>query len=188
MPGSRQRERELIVLAKRRDAAALGALYRLHRDAVRHYIMKRARADVQLVEDLTAEVFLRLVESIDQFTDRNKSIRSWLFTIARNLLIDHWRTNRDRHHVDIDEALLSTEANQIKIVQRTARARHIRTALSRLTQAQRDVIRLRFGRGLSVAETAAVVQKQEGAVKALQRRALAALRRTVSETSTSRCE
>ena len=87
---SRDDEAQLVRRAKQGDQAAFAEIYTRHHDAVYAYLYYRVN-DVQVAEDLTGEVFLRLVAKMDRYTYRGRPILAWMYTIARNLLIDHQR-------------------------------------------------------------------------------------------------
>lgn len=171
-------EARLIQRAKEGDPAAFAALYDRHRPAVYRYVYYRV-GDVATAEDLTAEVFVRLVEKVDRFIYRGRPLLSWLYTIARNLIADHWRRSGQAIIVPLDEQLATDAGNPEEAAERGLVQRRLAAALTHLTDDQQQVIILKFIEGLDNAEVARTLGKPVGAVKSLQHRALAALRRVL---------
>jgi RNA polymerase sigma-70 factor (ECF subfamily) len=164
-------------------AAQTGAEWaweRIYRDlagSVRGYLRAHGAAEP---DDLVAEVFLQLARNLHGFEGDEQGFRSWVFTVAHHRLIDERRA-RDRRPVDVAEApeleaAGSTGDAEDDAVNRLA-VHEARALLDHLSPDQRDVLLLRVFGGLTVEEVAAVVDKRPGAVKALQRRALASLQR-----------
>jgi RNA polymerase sigma-70 factor (ECF subfamily) len=169
-------EVKLIQQAKQGDPAAFAKIYDRHQPAVYRYVLYRV-ADVATAEDLTGEVFVRMVEKIDRFTYRGRPLLSWLYTIARNLVADHYRqseTSPLEDHVFVSAA--STPSLD-ETVERRLNQQRLIAAISRLTEDQRMVILLKFVEGFDNKSTAQMLGKSVLAVKALQHRALAALQR-----------
>jgi RNA polymerase sigma-70 factor (ECF subfamily) len=155
------------------------AIYEQHKTAVFNYIYYRIGGDQGLAEDFTADVFLRMLTHIHTFTYQNRPIRAWLYTIARNLINDHYRASKKVRWVLLNEAKQAPGTAFEQQIHLDMRSKHLVQAISHLTNGQQEVIILRFVEGLSVAETAAIMGKRKGAVKTLTRRALAALRRVL---------
>lgn len=130
-------------------------------------------------EDVTSEVFLRLVRDLDSFAGDESGFRSWVFTIAHAKMIDARRASSRRPSWPTDLQVLDAHLPPVEIEQDavdTLVADELRDLFESLTSGQRDVLLLRIIGGLTVRETADVVGKQPGAVKALQRRGLEGLR------------
>lgn len=169
------------------DAARTGAewawrrIYEHHAPAVLGYLRKQRAPSP---EDLTGEVFLQVVRDLHRFEGDASGFRSWVFTIAHHRLIDA-RRKQQRHPVDphpaedLDPHLPQIERVEGAALDRVAAEEAI-GLLDALTADQREVLLLRLVGGLSVRETASAVDKTEGAVKALQRRALSALERELA--------
>jgi len=170
-------EGELIRRAKRGDPAAFAEIYDRFQPAVYRYVSYRVGEPV-IAEDLTSEVFVRLVEKIDRYTPRGRPLLAWLYTIARNLVTDHRRRAGRFFPIEIpEEQLLDDAPAHEEVIERRLAQRRLAAAISQLTEDQRRVILLRFGEGLDSGTAAQVLGKSVGATKALQHRALAALRR-----------
>jgi len=171
-------ERELLERAARADPIALGQLYDRYVNRIYSYIYHRV-GQAEQAEDLTGQVFMRMLEAIRSGQGWRTSFSGWLYRIAHNLVIDHYRRRGRASFVDIDEAppIVATEDEPARRVQATLDQEDLRAALNQLTEEQAQVITLRFLEDLSIAEVAAIMGKNEGAIKALQYRAILALRR-----------
>jgi len=173
-----QDEVQLIQRARQGDLAAVSELYNLHVDRIYQYVRYRT-GDDQTAEDITAEVFLRAIESLGSYNDQGAPFVAWLYRIAHARVVDYWRSSKRRQTAPLDDPLLqdglvmTDDAIDIDFVQH----RSLWSTLRQLTDDQQNVIILKFVQGLSNAEIARMMGKTEGAIKALQRRALEALAR-----------
>ena len=172
----------LIEQAKEGNPTAFAELYDRYQPAIYRYIYYRVN-DVDTAEDLTAEVFVRLVEKIDRFTYKGRPLLAWLYTIARNLITDHLRRSGRDLPLSLEEQLVGTIVDPAETVERRLRQGRLVAAIDSLTEDQRQVILLKFVEGLNNNTVAQVMGKTVGAVKALQHRALASLRRTLEQGS-----
>jgi len=173
-------EARLIRRAQQGDPAAFTEIYDRHQPAIYRYIYYRV-GDVATAEDLTSEVFVRLVEGIDRFVYRGRPLLAWLYTIARNLVTDHRRRTGQATMLPLDEQLVAEAGDLEQAAERGLAQRRLAAALVHLTEDQRQVIVLKFIEGLDNEETARILGKSVGAVKSLQHRALAALRRILEK-------
>jgi RNA polymerase sigma-70 factor (ECF subfamily) len=137
----------------------------------------------QTAEDLTGEVFMRMLDALPRFRPGDVPFRAWLYRIARNLLVDHYRKVKSHPVEPLLDSQAGIEAGEDpgSVVELKLSAERLQQALGRLDDGQREVVSLRFLAGLSLEETARALEKTEAAVKALQHRGLAALRRALSE-------
>ncbi len=168
----------LVQLAQAGDAEAFGQIYEAYVDVVYRYVYVRCGSH-HLAEDLTAETFVRALRRLDSFTWTGKDIAAWFVTIARNLVVDHVKSSRYRMEVTTGELLDSDEradAPETEVLDRL-RDRRLLEAVKELKGDQQECIVLRFLQGLSLAETAAILGRNENAVKQLQFRAVRALHR-----------
>jgi len=166
----------LIERARRYEHQALTQLCELYYRDVYSYIYYRV-SNVQDAEDLTDDVFLKMVEAIHSCRAREeKPFLAWLFRIANNSVVDHHRRQAVRDHLPLDEVQLPTHAGPEAPVETKLTQERLQQAIPKLTDDQQQVIILRFIKGLSHAETARILGKSEGAVKSLQRRGLTSLR------------
>ena len=168
----------LVKRAQKGDLDAFGVLYQRYVDRVYRYMCVRL-GDPAEAEDLTAEVFLRALEKLDSFRWRGVPFGAWLFRLAHNIAVDYWRKRRPLHSLGAVSAGHNGDVE--KRLEREALIQEIRDALELLTPLQQQVLTLRFAAGLSIAETARVMGKREGAVKNLQHKALKALRRVLTD-------
>lgn len=176
-------ERELVTQAAQGDETAVLTLYEQHKTAVHTYIYYRVGGDRALAEEITAEVFTRMVAGLPRFVYRERPFLAWLYTIARHCINDYYRRDGRHPNQPLSEQLPDNAAGPEQQAQRRLEETRLLQAITHLTEAQRDVVILRFIEGRSVTETAVLLGKKEGAVKTLTRRALAALRRQLERTS-----
>jgi RNA polymerase sigma-70 factor, ECF subfamily len=166
----------LVAAAKDGDAMAFGRIFDLYHGRVHRYIVARTRNPVD-AEDLAQLVFLKALEALPRYEARGIPFGGWLFRLARNTVIDHARTHRE--HADLDAVMQrpGTEPDPGASLVAREEIEAVEQALAALTDEQREAIALRFFAGLSAREAAVAMGKQEGTVRGLQFRAIAALRR-----------
>lgn len=169
-------EAVLLEQALALDPNALGQLYDQYAPGIYRYLYRRV-GDARLAEDLTGQCFLNMLEALQRGAGWQSSFSGWLYRIAHNLSVDYFRRHGNSALVELDERLLSAADSPDYVAERTLRMEDVREALQALTDEQVQVILLRFGEGLSNKEVAEMMDKTEGAIKALQHRALRALRR-----------
>ncbi|MBT2231845.1 MULTISPECIES: sigma-70 family RNA polymerase sigma factor [Nonomuraea] len=173
--------RMLVLHAKTGDTDAFGTLYDRYVDLVYRYIYFRVGSH-PLAEDLTSETFLRALRRITDFTWQGRDFGAWLVTIARNLVADHFKSGRYRLEIPtgevIDVPLDGPHIPENAVVTAIINDRMLR-AVQDLNPEQQECVVLRFLHGLSLAETALIMGKKSGAIKALQFRAIRALARAL---------
>jgi RNA polymerase sigma-70 factor (ECF subfamily) len=169
-------EAELIRRAKGLEEAALGELYRRHADDIFRYIYYRV-GDENVAEDITSDVFVRMLQGLPNYTYRGAPFSAWLYRIAHARVVDHFRRQKVRDHLPLDERLPSTEQRPESAVELEEEHRTLLEAIGQLTEDQQQVLVLKFIEGFSNIEVATILGKTEGAVKSLQHRALASLQR-----------
>ncbi len=173
---------ELVEQAQQGEAESFGLLYDHYSDTVYRYIYYRVSSKAT-AEDLTSETFLRALRRIGTFTWQGRDFGAWLVTIARNLVADHFKSSRFRLEVttgemlDANEVARSPEDSVLESLSNEA----LLHAVRRLNPQQQECVTLRFLQGLSVAETARIMKKNEGAIKTLQYRAVRTLARLLPE-------
>jgi RNA polymerase sigma-70 factor, ECF subfamily len=176
----------LIERAQAGEAEAFGLIYDRYFDAVFRFVYFRV-GNRQLAEDLTADTFLRALGRIGSFTWQGRDLRAWLVTIARNLVADHFKSGRYRLEVTTGDVLdAEPEDRGPESSPESAVVDHITNvellkAVKQLNPEQQECIVLRFLQGFSVAESAQAMGKNEGAIKALQYRAVRALARLLPD-------
>ena len=180
-PPDPQRIAQLVSNAQRGDSDAIGELYECLRLGVFRYLYYRT-GDVQIAEDLTSEVFIRMIRALAGYRQYEVAFQAWLFQIAHNLLNDHYRKMSVRNDVQLEESIMEDPSNsRARPVEHMLNKVTLQQALKQLSDDQRDVIALRFISGMPISQVAQTLNKSEDAVKGLQRRALAALRDVLSE-------
>lgn len=181
-PSDSRRMMDLVERAQGGEAEAFGCLYDHYSDTVYRYIYYRVGGRAT-AEDLTSETFLRALRRIGTFTWQGRDFGAWLVTIARNLVADHFKSSRFRLEVTTGEML---DANEVErspedsVLESLANSALLE-AVRKLNPQQQECVTLRFLQGLSVAETARVMGKNEGAIKTLQYRAVRTLARLLPD-------
>jgi len=178
----RERLIGLVELARGGDADAFGLLYDHYQPSIYRFLYYRTRS-VVVAEDLTSETFFRALRNMASFRWQGKDFGAWLMTIARNLATDHFKAGRTRlemttedmgQHDDATEgpetAVLASLTNEILL-----------QALTELPNEQKDCLVMRFLQGMSIAETAQVLGRSEGAIKQLQLRGVRNLAKLMPE-------
>lgn len=166
----------LLADARSGDSRAFAVIYDAYAGRLYRFLLVRVDEPAD-AEDLLQRVFVKVIEALPRYEERGLPFGAWLFRIARNVAIDFARARPN------DEALATVEAQSDErrqpaaIAELMADRRLVREALDLLTPEQRDVLVYRFFAGLSPSEIGAIMGKREGSIRALQFRALAALRR-----------
>ncbi len=172
----------LVELARGGDADAFGMLYDHYHTSVYRFLYYRV-GSVALAEDLTSETFFRALRSMGSFRWQGKDFGAWLMTIARNLATDHFKAGRTRLEYATedmgahDSATEGPEASVLASLTNDA----LLTALKELPTEQQECLVMRFLQGLSIAETAKVLGRSDGAVKQLQLRGVRNLAKLLPE-------
>jgi RNA polymerase sigma-70 factor, ECF subfamily len=168
----------LVVEARNGDSWAFGMIFDHYHEAVYRFIASRVHRPTD-AEDLTQLVFVKALEALPRYEARGVPFGGWLFRLARNAVIDHVRTRHEHSELDALTSWAHGDAgpDEIAVVRQELDA--VGVALASLTDEQREAIELRFFAGLSAREAAAAMGKQEGTVRGLQFRAIAALRRAL---------
>ncbi len=171
---------ELVRRAQEGDNEAFGRLYDSYLDVVFRYVFYRVGSQA-MAEDIVSETFLRALRGIRSFTWQGHDIGAWFITIARNLVIDHKKSRRTRMEFPTDDIAATADTQLVSGPEESVLAgvtsKALIDAVRMLSPEQRDCVVLRFLEGLSVRETALAMDKNEGAVKALQFRAVRSLAR-----------
>ena len=172
-------ESQLIATAQAGDKQAVSALYEAYVQAIFRYVSYRVESDA-LAEDLTAEVFLRMVQGLPSYQDSGAPFGAWLYRIAANQITDHYRRNRrtvgpipDEHPIDDTDPLGKAAKNEERAV--------LRQALATLPSDFQTLLVLRFMQGLQHNEVAVILNKSEAAIRVMQHRALQALAQALGQ-------
>jgi len=174
-----QDEESLVRRAQQCDPVALTQLYEENFDRIYRYIVLKI-GDRTEAEDMTQQVFLNALKSISSFRWKGTHFSAWLFRIAHNQIVDYFRKKSKRATVPLDESLAAGGSDPGQAAERKVEIEQLALATKKLTEAQQEVISLRFAGELSVAEAARAMGKSEGAVKALQHSAIVSLRKVLS--------
>ena len=175
-------EAALVERAAARDPDAIAKLYDLYAPKIQSFIYHRT-SDPFVTEDLTGQVFLQMLEAMRGGKGWRTSFSGWIYRIAHNLVVDYYRKRSQATYTSIDDA--PTLSNGDSDPYQTAAAKlendALLRAINQLTEEQAQVITLRFLEGYSISEVADMLNKTEGAVKALQFRGMASLRRILEK-------
>jgi RNA polymerase sigma-70 factor (ECF subfamily) len=169
-----------IAAAQRGDQEALAGIYRQYGNAVFRYILSRV-GDQGIAEDLTADVFIRMIEKIGSYEPRGKPFLAWLISVAHNIVVDHFR--RHKHETlgvdqDLADRVAQEELDAVYIVEDFTQLAGI---INELPAAQQQVIYFRFVEGFSERETAVMVESTEAGVRSKQYRAMKSIREALNK-------
>jgi RNA polymerase sigma-70 factor, ECF subfamily len=169
-------EHEIITKAQQGREEAISSLYEAHAQPIFDYISYRVES-IALAEDLTAEVFLRMVRGLPNYQDKGLPFRAWLFRIAANLITDHYRQvgHQQREAIPISESHESDDPDPFDELAKKEEGMQLRQAIRMLPTEYQDLLVLRFVEELPYAEIAKVMNKSVVALRAMQHRALKAL-------------
>ncbi|MBC7260917.1 MAG: sigma-70 family RNA polymerase sigma factor [Chloroflexi bacterium] len=171
-------EAALLDRIRQYDTEALAQVYDEYYDRIYRYVY-RYLGQVDAAEDLTANVFLRLLKAVQSGSCPRTNLSAWLYRVAHNLVVDSFRRSPPAE-LELADWLEGAEADPLHSVEQRLQMEHVRRALLQLTPTQQQVIMLRFLEGLETDEIAHILGKSEGAVGALQHRALVALRQILT--------
>lgn len=174
-----QDEISLLAGVQRRDPQALAQAHDAYYPAIFRYIAFRV-GDHETAEDLTSEVFVRLLHAVDERSAPKNTLRGWLYRVAANVVADHHRKKYRIKHVELHDAIPGDDTDPSEVVSGKQLLSELSEALVDLTEDQQNVISLRFGYEMAIKDVAQVMDKSEGAVKQLQARAVAALSRKLA--------
>jgi RNA polymerase sigma-70 factor (ECF subfamily) len=169
-------EQRRLQRAQSFDRQALTAIYDEYQQPIYRYIYRQV-GDVEVARDLTSDVFQRFLQALQKGQGPTDMLKSWLYRVAHNNVIDYYRRQKHRQHLPLDERVVENSESPAALAERNISAQQVREALIHLTPDQRQVITLKFLEGFSNLEVAELLNKPIGAVKSLQHRALTALQR-----------
>lgn len=165
----------LIPLAKKGDEYAISRLYDSHSQGIFRFLFYRT-GNQQIAEDLTSEVFIQMIRSLPKFKEGSGSFTSWLYTIARNQCIDHYRKTKMNIDQTIGEDRVSSTPDPEETSNSKQQINDLMSKILELPLEQREIIELRFVSQLSIQETASALGRSTDSIKGMQYRALEALR------------
>jgi len=177
MPGQPEEDRLLLKYAQQGQVDAFGVLYERHAASIFRYLYAHLGSRLD-AEDLTSDVFLRAWQALPTYDERGVPFRAFLFRIAHNALVDHYRHQKRNPSVPLEEADLPTDGqpNPVKALLSRASQQELAGLLDELKDNYRTVLALRFISQLSPSETAVAMRRTPGAIRVMQHRALEALR------------
>ncbi len=175
-----QEELTLLARARALDDEALAEIHERYYEPIFRYIVFRV-SNQQVAEDLTSEVFVRLLSALRDHTAPQNTLRGWLYGVAFRVVNDFHRKQYRRKEVQLSDGLVGNAHNPIDTVARRLDWNEVEAAMAGLTESQREVIALRFGYEMPIRDVAELIGKTEGAVKQLQARAIATLARALKE-------
>lgn len=175
-------EKELVLRAKNGDGAAFGALYDNHLPAIYRFILLKVGGRKGEAEDLTHEVFLSAWKNIERFEFQGFPFSSWLYRIARNAVIDHYRTAKKNVSLDnVPEDIVAERPETGDKIDIAIAFKSVQVHLAKLEPVYQDVLIMKFVEDLSNQEIAKALEKTEGAVRVIQHRALKQLKKYMEE-------
>ena len=182
-------ERETVDRARSGEQQALADIYDWYMPRVYRYALARMGNTAE-AEDLTEEVFLKMLGAIGDFRWKDVPFSSWIFRIAHNHVATHFRRSAQRGGptTELSDEMVDHRHDLATAVEERLQMDEVRRATALLPDAQREVIALRFAVGLSIADTAKVLGKREGNVKALQHKAVARLQKMLVPDEPGRVE
>ncbi len=169
-------ERALLRRVRALDEAAIGTVFDTYYPLIYRYIYRHVRHQTT-AEDLAGEVFTRMLEQLAEGRGPKRQLKAWLYRVAYNLVVDDSRRRVHRDHEPLAEPIESVEQKVEDLVHRAVLQEQARAALDELTPKQQTVITLKFLEGCSNREVSRILETSVGAVKALQHRGLASMRR-----------
>jgi RNA polymerase sigma-70 factor (ECF subfamily) len=173
-------DKRLVKQAQKSDRQAIAALYAAYQARVYRYITYRV-GDAAIAEDLTADVFVLMVKHIGKYEYRGRPFLAWLYTIAGNVCKMYYRSQNQAEFEPLPEEMIDHDTDPEASAHIRLTHDRLLKAMPHLTDDQRQVILLKFIEGFSNREMATILDKTEGAIRILQHRALAALRRALAE-------
>lgn len=172
-------EENLVLRAQQRDTEAFTQLYEAYFDKIYRYLAMRIRNECE-AEDMTQQVFMKVLQSISSYKSKGVPFSSWLYRIAHNQLVDFLRQQNKKSTVDIEGlALPHTGDDPQNMMEQQVDIDELKKRIKQLTPAQQEVLSLRFAGEVSIAQCAEIMGKSEGAIKALQHSAVLALRKAM---------
>jgi len=174
----------LLERVQRWDEAALAEVYDTYAPAIYRYACRHL-GNSDSAQEIVADTFHRFLVALKQGAGPQQELSAWLYRVAHNLITDYYRRESIRCAVEIDENMPSRAPQTEAAALQREEITRMRQAFQHLPSLQQQVINLRFGEGLSLEEVAQVTEKTVGAVKALQHRAIEALRKMLDEKPTT---
>lgn len=173
-------ESALVQRAINHDAQAFGRLYDMHVNRVYRHIYYRVGNEAD-AEDLTQQVFIKAWQAIDRYKRKASPFVAWLMTISHNLVIDFYRTKKDRVYLEAEILADDSKSNPEQAAETSLEQQRLRRAILQLRGDEQQVVILRFIEGFEFAEIASLLNKKEGNIRVILHRALVKLRKIVEK-------
>ncbi len=173
--GQTSDEAMLVQRAIGHDAEAFGRLYDMHVDRVYRHIYYRVGNEAD-AEDLTQQVFLKAWRAIDRYKKMASPFIAWLMTISHNLVVDFYRTRKDRAYLEVEILADDSTPSPERATEASFEQQRLRRAILQLSGDEQQVVILRFIEGFEFAEIASLMKKKEGNIRVIMHRALVKLR------------
>ena len=173
--GQTSNEAMLVQRAIGHDAEAFGRLYDMHVDRVYRHIYYRVGNEAD-AEDLTQQVFLKVWQAIDRYKKTASPFIAWLMTISHNLVVDFYRTRKDRAYLEAEVLADGPASSPERATEANFEQRRLRRAILQLGRDEQQVVILRFMEGFEFGEIASLLRKKEGNIRVILHRALVKLR------------
>lgn len=168
-------EATLVRRAVSHDPEAFGRLYDIHVDRVYRHIYYRV-GNEQDAEDLTQQVFLKAWQAIGGYKEKTSPLIAWLMTISHNLVVDFYRTRKDREYLEAEVLADGPASSPERAAEASFEQQRLRRAILQLGSDEQQVVILRFIEGFAFGEIASVLNKKEGNIRVILHRALVKLR------------
>ena len=174
-----QDELKLLSRARALDEDALTQIHDRYYEAIFRYISFRV-SNVQSVEDLTGEVFVRFLHALRNKSAPQNTIRGWLYGTASHVVKEHYRREGRATMTPLNEGIADEQVDLAATAQADIDKESLQKGLTELTDQQQHVLAMRFGQGMAIREVAEIMNKSQGSIKMLQARAIAALGQKLS--------
>jgi RNA polymerase sigma-70 factor (ECF subfamily) len=171
---------DLLQRAREFDTRALADIYDCYAESIYGYLY-RYLGDAHLAEDLTSDVFLKLLQALGTSRAPRDQLKGWLYRVAHNLAMDWFRQQAKGEPLPLNEELVSDSASPGAMVEEHQDQHRLRQAIRQLTPSQQQVILLRFGEGMKIKQVGQLLGKSEGSIKLIQHRALRRLRKNLEQ-------
>jgi RNA polymerase sigma-70 factor (ECF subfamily) len=172
-------EAELLERVRTYEAEALAEIYDRFADTIYRYLY-RYLGDAAQAEDLTSEVFVRLLQALNTRRAPRERLQGWLYRVAHNLAMDWFRQGGEAIALPLEEEWVADSEPPPALVEKRQTQAQLRAAVHQLTPDQQQVVLLRFVEGLKIEEVSRLLDKSEGAVKVLQHRAIRRLHKLLA--------
>ena len=171
---------DLLQRAREFDTGALAEIYDCYAESIYGYLY-RYLGNAHLAEDLTSDVFLKLLQALGTPRAPRDQLKGWLYRVAHNLAMDWFRQQAKGEPLPLNEELVSDSAAPGVMFEEYQDQHRLRQAIRQLTPSQQQVILLRFGEGMKIRQVGQLLGKSEGSIKLIQHRALRRLRKILEQ-------